>query len=305
MKLVKYLSPDCVLLNLEAENKSALFRIMGNAMAGSKAAKENNLAAETILAAISTREAEASTGIGNGFAFPHARLSGLNSVVMAIATLKTPLDYVSIDHLPVSVVCMIIVPAKKPTLALKVMSLVARVFNDKDHGTKIRNAQSGADVLRILNESELDLDIAITAADIMRDPILTVKADLPLKEATALMAQKRINFVPVVDEENHIIGELSCLKLFKFGVPDFFNQLKSVSFICDFDPFEKYFFEEAQSRVGNVMETNCCLMPPKATLMEIVFQLAVRNYPKIYVAEDRKLLGIIDPSTLMERIINV
>ncbi|MDD3119501.1 MAG: PTS sugar transporter subunit IIA [Victivallales bacterium] len=305
MRLVKYLSPDSVLLNLEIDNKDTLFRMMGTALAGSKAAKANGLDAAAIIAAVTAREAESTTGIGNGFAFPHARFSDLNSIAIAIATLKNPIDYGSFDHEPVTVACMVIVPAQKPTLALKVMSLVAKVFSDRKHGDRIRTAKSGAEVLQIMTDSEIDLDISITAADIMREPLLTFKADLPLKEATWQMAQKRINFVPVLDDDGNIIGEVSCLKLFKFGVPDFFSQLKSVSFICDFDPFEKYFFEEAHSRVGNVLEQDFCVMPPKATLMEIVFQLAVRNYAKIYVAEGRKLLGIIDQSTLMERIINI
>ncbi len=305
MRLVKYLSPDSVVLNLDVSSKAELIRSLSSVLAESRAAKEAGLNAETIATAISAREAEGTTGIGNGFAFPHARFSNLNSIAIGIATLKNPLEYESFDHAPVNVVCMVIVPAQKPTLALKVMSLVARLFNDRKYGEKIRQANSGADVLQVMNESEIDLDISITAGDIMRDPILTFKNDMPLKEATWQMAQSRINFVPVLDDDGNIIGEISCLKLFKYGVPDFFSQLKSVSFICDYDPFEKYFYEEAHSRVGNVLEQDYCVMPPKATLMEIVFQLAVKNYPKIYVADGRRLLGIIDQSTLMERIINI
>ena len=305
MRLVKYLSPDSVLLNLDVSNKAELFTAMSKILAGSRAAKECGLDAGSIATAIAAREAQGTTGIGNGFAFPHARFTRLNSIAIGIATLKQPMEYESYDHAPVNVVCMVIVPSQKPTLALKVMSLVARLFNDKNYGAKIRRAATGEEVLQVMNESEIDLDISITAADIMREPILTFNPDMPLKEATWQMAQHRINFVPVLDGEKNIIGEISCLKLFKYGVPDFFSQLKSVSFICDYDPFEKYFYEEAHSRVGNVLEQDFCVMPPKATLMEIVFQLAVKNYPKIYVADGRKLLGIIDQSTLMERIINI
>lgn len=304
MKLFKCISPDTVILNIAVKDKTELFELMANALSHSREAKACGLDKEAILSGIVTREKQGATGIGNGLAFPHARFAGLENIVISIATLKEPIPYESYDNTPVKIACMVIVPVDKPTLALKAMSAISRLFNDKTSIEKLNSAVIGSDVVKVMKESELDLNVSITAADIMRDPILTFSPEMPLKEATWKMAHQRINVVPVLDAENHVIGEIACPVLFKIGVPDFFAQLKNVSFIRNYDPFEKYFFEEAHSKVGDVMDHNVCILPPSATLMEIVYEMAVNHRPKVFIVENGILTGIIDQTLVLERIIN-
>ena len=78
-----------------------------------------------------------------------------------------------------------------------------------------------------------------------------------------------------------------------------------MSFISDFDPFEKYFFEEAHSKVSDLMNKDFCVMPPDGTLMEIVFALTVNKYPKIYIVKNDMLQGVIDQPLVLERIVNI
>ena len=65
------------------------------------------------------------------------------------------------------------------------------------------------------------------------------------------------------------------------------------------------FYDEAHSKVGDVMNEKIPTVLPNTTTMEIVFMLAVNNIPKIYVVdENKKLLGVIDKTLVLERIIN-
>ena len=94
--------------------------------------------------------------------------------------------------------------------------------------------------------------------------------------------------------------------LFKLGIPDFFSQLKSVGFIRYFDPFEEYFAVEIASKVSDVMNTEFKAFPETATLIEIVFAISVQKCPLIYIVGERnKLLGVIDRTLLLKRIINL
>ena len=96
------------------------------------------------------------------------------------------------------------------------------------------------------------------------------------------------------------------MELFKLGIPDFFSQLKSVGFIRYFDPFENYFAVEAGSLVKDVMNTNCKTFSPDTTLIEIVFAISVQHYPLVYIVNSNNdLLGVIDQTLLLERIINL
>lgn len=304
MKLVKYLTPESVLLGVRATEKEALFELMCRNIASEKAARDAGLDQQMIMEAIIRREKQSSTGIGGGFAFPHARFPDMNSIGVCLALLEEPMDYASPDKLPVDVACMVIVPEQKPTMALKVMSQIARMFSNAEFATQIRSAVNGVDVVALIAGSGVNLDISIVAGDIMRTPRLVLNSDMALKEATRLMAVSGITAAPVVNG-NTLVGEVSTMQLFQLGIPDFFTQLKSVSFISDFDPFEKYFFEEAHAKVSDLMNRDFCVMPSDATLMEIVFALTVKKYPKIYIVKNNLLQGIIDPPLVLERIINI
>jgi CBS domain-containing protein len=49
----------------------------------------------------------------------------------------------------------------------------------------------------------------LTARDVMTKDVQTVRADTPLLEVAELLADRHISGVPVVDEEQHVIGILS------------------------------------------------------------------------------------------------
>lgn len=305
MCLTKYISPELILLRITPEDKAALFRIMTECIMKAPSVKEAGISLEEVHDAIIEREKQSSTGIGEGYAFPHARMPELNDLAICLAVLENTIDYGSCDNKPVAVACMVLAPEKTPALALKAMSQVVRLFAAPETGPLLHNAVDSKTVYEYLEKSDADISSPIMARDIMREPLLTVAPDDSLKQITRQMATRQLNVIPVIDENKKILGEISCERLFKLGIPDFFSSLKSVKFICEFDPFEKYFHEEAAAVAKDVMSTKFCTMPPTATILEIVFALSVKRYPKIYIVERGRLSGIIDQSTVLEKIINI
>jgi CBS-domain-containing membrane protein len=118
------------------------------------------------------------------------------------------------------------------------------------------------------------------------------------------MFKERINVIPVVDDKQRIVGDITTSRLFRFGLPDFFTKLKSVSFIAEFDPFEKYFESESGASARDVMAT-ANIVGPEHTILEIVFDLAVRKAPKLYVQDEKqRWIGVVDHSTVLDNVIN-
>ena len=306
MRLSKHLIPKSVMINARPDGKGDLLRQMAAAVALNPAVARAGLTVDRIIEAINARESQGSTGIGNGFAFPHARMAELDTIAIALGLLEEEMDYGSIDDKPVKVVCLVLVPEKNPTLALKVMSQVARLFNNPVEAEKIRTARDSEAIIECINGTDMMLDVSITAQDIMRPPMVHITPDMPLRKLTRLMSTHRLNAVAVVDDQDCIVGEISCARLFQLGVPEFFTKLKSVGFICEFDPFEKYFFEEAHSVARDVMTTDFCAMPSSSTLLEIVFALTVQHHPCVYVVSSKgKLVGVVDQSAVLDQVINI
>jgi mannitol/fructose-specific phosphotransferase system IIA component (Ntr-type) len=259
---------------------------------------------QRIRSAILQRERTRPTCIGADLAFPHARVSGLSGFVACMATLRHDLDYEAHDPTAVRMVWMVVAPEESPTLALKAMAIVGALM---ENGAKevLLAASDPAAVHRYLQSLQLVMDVPITAREVMRRPRVGVTLDTPLRQVTREMLDKDVECVSVSDADGRMVGEITCDMLFKTGVPDFFSQLASVAFIRQFDPFEKYFQSEADARAGDVMSSDFAAVGEEATLMEVVFLLSVRGYPKVYVVRDGRRVGVIDRAAVLDRILNL
>ncbi len=305
MDLIKYLAKESVFIEPEPITKDALIRKLCLSLKHSPALKEEGPErVQEALEAVLAREAGSPTGLGGGIAFPHARLKSLRRPAMALAVLRQPVDFGAPDEQPANIVSLVVAPENNPTIALKIMSQCCRAFSSGNMRQSLEGATSPEEIHRIAGEIGIELDVAILARDIMREPNRSVRPDTPLRQVTYLMSQNHLATVAVLDQEQRVLGQITCARLFNYGLPDFFSQLKSVSFIKEFDPFEKYFFEEAHSQAKDVMTTDFCTLPPEATLLEIVFALTTLRQPKVYVVEDGRLVGMIDQSVVLDQILN-
>lgn len=305
MDLMKYLARESVFIETAPIEKNALLEKLCQSLRKSPAFKdEPEEKLQEVLQAVHEREDASPTGLGGGFAFPHARLKFLRRPAVALAVLRHPVDFGAPDDQPANIVCLVVAPEKNPTIALKIMAQCCRSFAQIGTHEALETAGHPGDVYRLVGDISIELDVAITARDIMREPVVDIHPQTPLRQVTAVMSKFHLNAVAVVDEERRVVGHITCARLFNFGLPDFFSQLKSVSFIREFDPFEKYFFEEAHSKAKDIMTGDYMAVAPDATLLEIVFALTTLNHPKLYVLEDGVLRGVIDQGAVLDQIIN-
>ncbi|MGE4300934.1 MAG: CBS domain-containing protein [Victivallaceae bacterium] len=295
-----------ILKGCEAKDKTALLKVLADTAAGMKYAQEANLSSEKVLELLMKREAENPTELGEGLFFPHTRIKQFGGLSVVLAALPQTLGCDAGFAAPVRVVCMMLIPEETPMEALKFMSRVAGCMQSHDCNKHFCRILNDGDLTKLDALLDLDSRKVICASDLMRDCHCSLTPEMRLQDATRMMLAEDVQIVPVLNKDGKLVGELSCPELFKLGIPDFFTQLKSVGFIRYFDPFENYFAKEAASLVSDVMKTSVPKFPADATLIEIVFAMAVEKIQLIYIVDaDGKLLGVIDQTVLLERIINL
>jgi mannitol/fructose-specific phosphotransferase system IIA component (Ntr-type)/predicted transcriptional regulator len=306
MQLTNHLEAAQVMVGCDGIDKVRLLERMIDALLQPQVLRLNpSLSRDTVRAAILQREEERATVISGGLAFPHARIRGFCGIGMALAVLERPIDFGGDTPGGVYVVCMVVVPQEAPMVTLKVMSRVANFFRNDATRATLLSAESSAEVIALLSTSDLSLDIPVTARDILTPPGAQVRTATPLREVTGVMHARRLDVVAVVDDQGRLVGEITSDGLFQFGLPEFFQHLKSVSFISEFDPFEKYFETEAHSNAQQLMNEDVCRMSPDATLLEIVFALAVKRRPQVYVVDaGNKWIGTVDRAAVLNNVLN-
>ena len=257
---------------------------------------------EGIMQALIAREAQRTTAVGEGIAFPHARLEHLKQALFAIGTFEEPVMF---EEFPVQIVCLILVPVSDPTVSLKIMAQLARLLATSGVKQSVLDAQNPAELRDIFKAHNPRIDKPILARDIMRPPRFSVLDTDSVAKCSHMMSVNNLHAIPVVNEQREVLGEITVERLFRYGLPDFFGQLKSVSFIAEFDPFEKYFADESSMLAGDMMEPNARTVPMDYTIMEAVFDLAIKSYAKLYVTDqDGRWIGSIDKSLVLDNVIN-
>jgi len=110
-------------------------------------------AGETVEALLE-RESLGPTGVGHGVALPHARLSGVDSVLGAFILLEKPIDFNSIDRQPVDLAFALFAPEDAGVEHLKALALVSRTLRDSAVCAKLRANPDAATLYAILTEAQ-------------------------------------------------------------------------------------------------------------------------------------------------------
>jgi mannitol/fructose-specific phosphotransferase system IIA component (Ntr-type) len=298
--------PDAhVLLDVTAPSVEALLRRMvGTVLGAGQWHPPDGIDADRLLRLLLERHAEQPSGLGQGIAFPHARLPGVDHAALCVARLSEPLDFGAPDGEAVHLVVLLLLPEARPHFALKCMGALAGMVSDPGLARALREAREPARVVALLESCLRAIASPVRAGDIMRAPVVDIFPDTPLRDVVRLMLDHQLEAVAVLSREHAVLGEITADRLFQIGMPPFFTQLKSVGFIREFDPFERYFPHERMSCACDVMDSHFATLPEDATLLEVVFALAVRRHPKIYVVRAGRRIGVIDRMQVLDRVLN-
>lgn len=147
MGISDILSEDMVLAGVEAGNKRGLLEQLSAFVA-----EKENIDKNSIFEAILERENLGSTGYGDGIAFPHARIEGLDKVIAVFARLDKGIEYDSLDSHPVDLIAFLLSPEKSGEDHLQALAVMSRVLKDEETCRKIREAKSAHEIYLALQK---------------------------------------------------------------------------------------------------------------------------------------------------------
>ena len=116
------------------------------------AAKFLEIDPDIILRALALREALGSTGVGQGIAFPHARLPGLQSFFGWFARLEHPIAFDAIDERPVDLVFLLLTPEHAINEHLSALASASRRMRQSEVTSLLRTAKTDLELYRILTD---------------------------------------------------------------------------------------------------------------------------------------------------------
>jgi len=145
MTIGDLIAPERIIVGLRVGDKAQLLRELSE-----RAGAALRLVPPVILGALQKREDLGSTGLGKGFALPHARIERLSNRFVSFARLARPIEYSAIDGRRVDLVVLLLTPANAGNEHLAVLSALSRPLRDQDLLQRLRQAADAQEVHQLI-----------------------------------------------------------------------------------------------------------------------------------------------------------
>lgn len=149
MTVTALLTPDRIFIDPNISSKKKLLEFIANTVT-----EQCGLERSMLFNSLLDRERLGSTGLGNGFAVPHARLSDLDETIGCFVKLATPINFDSPDNQPVDLVFCIVIPEHATDEHLQILASLAKTFSQPSVREAIRNAGTYSEITRIIESAE-------------------------------------------------------------------------------------------------------------------------------------------------------
>lgn len=132
---------------LEIASKKRLLETLAELLASDQPRLQPEIVFERLL----ERERLGSTGLGHGIALPHARVKDLSASIGAFVQVARGVDYDAADGEPVDLAFALLVPEAANEEHLQLLAHLASLFSDPVVRARLREADSAAALLTLLN----------------------------------------------------------------------------------------------------------------------------------------------------------
>lgn len=141
------------------------------------------------------------------------------------------------------------------------------------------------------------------AERLMTSPVITVTSDTTVYEIACLLMNHRINSIPVINDEDQVIGIVSKddlflkqrrLRLMESGIPTLFSEIVNPSDIVEI------YRQSSHIRASNVMSTDIVCVDVEDDVGEVAWLIVQRHVDMTPVLRNGRLAGTISRRDLLK-----
>ena len=160
MRITELLKRESIVLGAHPEDKQAAISQLAELMNASGNLSDADQYKKDVLA----REAQGTTGLGDGIATPHAKSAGVKAAGLAAMTVPQGMDFESMDGNPARLFFMIAAPDSANDEHLAILSKLATMIMDPDFKEALIAARDKDEFLKLIDDKEAGRFQALAAA---------------------------------------------------------------------------------------------------------------------------------------------
>lgn len=146
----------------------------------------------------------------------------------------------------------------------------------------------------------------MNAADVMVSKVITVRPDTSVREIAQILLENRISAVPVVDENDALVGIVSEGDLIH-RVETGTERHRSwwLEFLTGKDVMARDFVKSHARKAADVMTHRVVTVQPDTPLAEIASLLEKYRIKRVPVVKDGRLVGIVSRANLVQALVSL
>ncbi len=150
MQLEQLFKIEYINADLSARNKEeALLEMVDTIIRGGL-----KLEKSSVLEILKQRESLGSTGIGEGVAIPHGKISDLKEIVVAFGRSSNGIMYDALDGKPVHLLFLLLAPENSAGQHLKILAKISKMLKEPNFRKKLLKAGAQSDLYKVIIEQE-------------------------------------------------------------------------------------------------------------------------------------------------------
>lgn len=136
--------------NLTANNKYEVIKELAQNISRNMPA----LKADDIAQVLINRENLGSTGLEDGIAIPHAKINGLNRIIVACAKSDKGVEFQAHDQKPTRLFFVLLAPESATATHLKILARLSRLLKEVSFRKKLLSAKQSNDIYNIIIDED-------------------------------------------------------------------------------------------------------------------------------------------------------
>lgn len=150
MKICEILKVERIIPSMKSTDKESAIKELVYSFQDDPRVKD----VDEVYQAVVEREKIMSTGVGKGFAIPHAKTNAVNEIIAAFGKLDEPIDFQSLDDQPVKLIFLLVGKENLVGPHIKLLSRLSRMMNLDEFRENLANAKTAEEIYNLFESEE-------------------------------------------------------------------------------------------------------------------------------------------------------
>ena len=293
MRLGEFLTPALAVVPLHAATLTDAATVLAERLTAAGLVAD----ADRLLRRIAEDRAEDTAAFGDRAFVLHYRTDAARGVGVALGTSREPVRRQLRDgegqH--AQVVVVVVAPPGRAAQYLQIVGGITRTLSRADVVEDMLRQPSGEALVAMPSLADFELPNQLTVGDLMTDHPRVTRADTLVRDAAVEMMQAGLGALPVVDDEQRLVGLL--------GDRDLLRDL--LTSVVLGSPVSKGPARGSDRRrhVRDIMTRQVLCVAPEQPLAEVVSLMVNKNVERVPVVRHGQLVGFLTRSDILRQLI--